>query len=68
MNFTSCCRGNGKPKPAARHQFGVVITTDLARPRLDQHDADPKPFQWAKSANDMLAAIERFCTYNTSAT
>jgi transposase len=35
---------------------------------LDRHNADPKPFQWVKSADDILAAIERFCTYNTSAT
>ncbi|MBV9238065.1 MAG: IS630 family transposase, partial [Xanthobacteraceae bacterium] len=35
---------------------------------LDQHNADPKPFRWVKSADDILAAIERFCTYNTSPT
>jgi hypothetical protein len=35
---------------------------------LDQHNADPKPFKWVKSADDILAAIERFCTYNTSST
>ena len=34
---------------------------------LDQHNADPKPFRWTKSADDILASIERFCTYNTSA-
>jgi hypothetical protein len=35
---------------------------------LDQHNADPAPFRWVKSADDILAAIERFCTYNTSPT
>jgi hypothetical protein len=35
---------------------------------LDQHNADPRPFKWVKSADDILAAIERFCTYNTSST
>lgn len=35
---------------------------------LDQHNADPKPFRWIKSADDILAAIERFCTYNTTPT
>lgn len=35
---------------------------------LDQHNADPKPFRWVKSADDILAAVERFCTYNTSPT
>ncbi|HXT78735.1 MAG TPA: IS630 family transposase [Acetobacteraceae bacterium] len=33
---------------------------------LDQHNAAPKPFRWVKSADDILAAIERFCTYNAS--
>lgn len=33
---------------------------------LEQHNAAPKPFKWIKSADDILAAIERFCVYNTS--
>jgi transposase len=33
---------------------------------LDKHNAEPKPFRWIKSADDILAAIERFCLYNTS--
>ena len=28
---------------------------------LDINNADPKPFSWAKSADDILASIERFC-------
>jgi len=28
---------------------------------IDQHNADPKPFRWTKSADDILAGIERFC-------
>ena len=35
---------------------------------LDHHNAQPKPFRWVKSADDILAAIERFCIYNTSST
>jgi hypothetical protein len=35
---------------------------------LNCHNADPKPFQWVKSADNISAAIERFCTYNASAT
>ena len=35
---------------------------------LDQHNADPRPFRWIKSADDILAAVERFCAYNTSST
>lgn len=28
---------------------------------IDTHNADPKPFRWTKSADDILAAIQRFC-------
>ncbi|MEO8724193.1 MAG: IS630 family transposase [Sphingobium sp.] len=31
---------------------------------LDQHNAEPKPFRWTKSASDILASIERFCVRN----
>jgi transposase len=34
---------------------------------IDQHNADPKPFRWTKSADDILASIERFCVYNAPA-
>jgi transposase len=30
-------------------------------------NADPKPFRWTKSADDILASIERFCVYNSTA-
>ena len=29
---------------------------------IDTHNADPKPFRWTKSADDILASIQRFCT------
>jgi transposase len=32
---------------------------------IEQHNADPEPFRWTKSADDILASIERFCVYNT---
>ncbi|WP_428378057.1 IS630 family transposase [Lichenicoccus sp.] len=32
---------------------------------INQHNADPKPFRWTKSADDILATIERFCTRTT---
>jgi hypothetical protein len=32
---------------------------------IDQHNADPKPFRWTKSADNILASIERFCLRNT---
>ena len=28
---------------------------------IDARNADPKPFRWTKSADDILAAIQRFC-------
>lgn len=31
---------------------------------IDQHNADPKPFRWTKSPDDILASIERFCLRN----
>ncbi len=34
---------------------------------IDQHNAEPKPFRWTKSADDILASIQRFCLYNTPA-
>ena len=32
---------------------------------IEQHNADPKPFRWTKSADDILASIERFCVRST---
>jgi transposase len=34
---------------------------------INHHNTDPKPFKWTKSADDILASIERFCRYNTTA-
>jgi transposase len=34
---------------------------------IEAHNADPKPFKWTKSADDILASIERFCVYNSPA-
>ena len=31
---------------------------------IERHNTDPKPFRWTKSADDILASIERFCRYN----
>ena len=28
---------------------------------IETHNRDPKPFRWTKSADDILASIERFC-------
>lgn len=34
---------------------------------IGHHNAEPMPFKWTKSADDILASIERFCRYNTPA-
>ena len=31
---------------------------------IERHNTQPKPFRWTKSANDILASIERFCRHN----
>src|ERR1700751_3458361 len=46
------------------HRGVAELQADIAA-FIDQHNADPKPFQWTKSADDILASIERFCVYNT---
>jgi transposase len=28
---------------------------------IDAHNAEPKPFSWTKNADDILAAVQRFC-------
>jgi transposase len=35
---------------------------------LEKHNAAPKPFRWTKSADDILASIERFCLRSTPST
>ena len=32
---------------------------------LDAHNANPRPFRWTRSADDILSSIERFCLRNT---
>jgi transposase len=38
----------------------AALRADI-RSFLDLHNADPKPFKWTKSADHILASIERFC-------
>ena len=33
---------------------------------VDARNADPKPFRWVKSADDILAAVQRFCQRTAS--
>jgi transposase len=42
------------------HRDVAGLEADIAA-FIDQHNADPKPFRWTKSADDILASIERFC-------
>ncbi|MDQ2861891.1 MAG: IS630 family transposase [Pseudomonadota bacterium] len=49
------------------HRSVADLIADIAT-FIEQHNADPKPFHWTKSADDILASIERFCVYNTPAT
>ena len=50
---------------------GVHRSIDALHAAIDdfiaRHNADPKPFRWTKSADDILASIERFCRYNAPA-
>jgi transposase len=43
------------------------VHRNVAQLTADTHNAEPKPFRWTKSADDILASIERFCVYNASA-
>jgi hypothetical protein len=35
---------------------------------IDRRNADPKPFRWTKTADDILAAVERFCRRTSPST
>jgi transposase len=48
------------------HRSVAGLQADIAA-FIDQHNADPMPFRWTKSADDILASIERFCVYNAPA-
>lgn len=45
----------------------VVALKSAITTFIEQHNANPRPFHWTKSAGDILASIERFCVYNTPA-
>jgi transposase len=49
------------------HRGVAELQADIAA-FIDRHNAEPKPFRWTKSADDILASIERFCVYNAPAT
>lgn len=41
----------------------AALRADIAS-FIGRQNADPKPFRWTKSVDDILASIERFCRYN----
>ena len=45
----------------------VAALHDTITSFIEQHNVEPKPFRWTKSADDILASIERFCVYNAPA-
>ena len=42
------------------HRSTAELEAEIAA-YIDAHNADPKPFRWTKTADDILAAVERFC-------
>jgi len=42
------------------HTSTAQLEADI-RSFIDRHNAEPKPFRWTKSADDILAAVKRFC-------
>ena len=42
------------------HRSTRQLEADI-RAFIDGHNEDPKPFKWTKSADDILAAVKRFC-------
>ena len=45
------------------HRSVVALKTAITT-FIEQHNTNPKPFRWTKSAEHILASIERFCVYN----
>lgn len=41
---------------------------DAIQAHIDATNAEPKPFRWTKTANDILVSVERFCLRNTEPT
>lgn len=48
------------------HRSVVALRADILS-FIERHNANPKPFRWTKSADDILRSIERFCAYNQPA-
>ena len=62
--------------PGVGPALATALVTSIADPGafrsarvsfIEHHNDHPKPFQWTKSADDILKSIERFCAYNSPA-
>ena len=42
------------------HDSVQALERDI-RAFIEVHNADPRPFRWTKSADDILASVKRFC-------
>jgi transposase len=42
------------------HRSVAALEADIAA-FIEAHNADPKPYKWVKSADEILAAVKRFC-------
>ena len=42
------------------HTSTKQLEADI-RAFIDRHNQDPKPFEWTKTADDILASVKRFC-------
>ena len=48
------------------HRSARQVETDI-KAFIEAHNEDPKPYRWVKSADEILAAVKRFC-HKTDAT
>ena len=65
-SYTTCpmCEGYGLVKniePAGLAALRGRLLAAAIAAYVDARNADPKPFRWTKTADDILASIERFC-------
>jgi hypothetical protein len=44
-----------------RLKYGVGLLTMWMKTYIEATNAEPRPFRWAKTADDILASIQRFC-------
>jgi hypothetical protein len=54
-NASVCALGFDPPERASAELEAAIHAY------IDARNADPTPFQWIKSADHILASIERFC-------